>query len=183
MAKIKKIREIKSKIKIIREIERNEGEEELVEDIEKAEDDFRREVAVSSGIEASSLVLESDIKESRGAEKTQIREETRERVQLERENETTAATYGARRAGAEERSYRQYKGSDRGSMQNTGQGDSMLVQNRGTGRQANPQMGATNRGMPLVRQDVGQLNEIERVEEKREYETQKDKKRTYPWER
>src|SRR3989344_3693557 len=73
MAKIKKIREIKSKIKIIREIERNEGEEELVEDIEKAEDDFRREVAVSSGIEASSLVLESDIKESRGAEKTQLR--------------------------------------------------------------------------------------------------------------
>src|SRR3989344_3472507 len=125
MAKIKKIREIKSKIRIIREIERNEGEEELVEDIEKAESDFRREVAVSSGIKAPSLILESDVKESGGAEKTQIREETRERVQLERENQVTAATYGVRRAGAEEKSYRQYKGPDRGSMQNAGQGDMM----------------------------------------------------------
>lgn len=140
-------------------------------------------MAVSSGIEASSLVLESDVKESGEAEKTRIREETRERAQLERGNETTAATYGPRRAGAEERNYRQYRGPDRGSMQNTGQGDMMLMQNKGSDWQATSKMNATNRGMPLVRQEVGQSAEIERAEEKREYETQKEKKRTYPWER
>lgn len=181
MAKMKKVKEIKPKIKIVKEIERKEGEEELEKDMDMAEDDFRREVARTSGIAATSLVLESDVGDAGSSEKTRIREETRERVQLERENEATAITYGARTGETEERAYRQYRRATGGRMQSSGGEGSMQVQ-RSRDWETRSNLSTPSRGLPLMKQEIGPA-EIERTEEKRNYETQKERKRTYPWER
>lgn len=102
MAKIKKIKELKSKIKIIKEIKR--GESELVDDVEKAEEHvvqvFREDIS-GSEFKPPSIALESDVEESGPA--TAIQQETRER----REIEETNIAYAPRRESGAARSYQE----------------------------------------------------------------------------
>ena len=99
MPKIKKIKEIKSKIKIIKELKR--GESELVEDVEKAEEHavqvFREDVS-GSEFKPPSIVLESDVEET-----NVIQHETRERKEIEERN----IAYAPRRESGAARSYQE----------------------------------------------------------------------------
>ena len=96
MPKKRKIKEIKSKIKIVKEL--NKDKSELVEDVEKAEKDFVDETRTSAGFKASSIILDSTVEEG---ESTAIQRETREREEIEERN----ITYAPRRGAEETRGY------------------------------------------------------------------------------
>ncbi len=96
MKKVRKIKEIKPKAKIIKEIEKEETE--IMEDVAKAEESFRNEVSTITGIKAP--ILEAEIA---GSENTEIQEATREMSRLDRENKEREIQYG-RRDEAETRS-------------------------------------------------------------------------------
>ena len=87
MPKIKNVKEIKSKIKIIKEIKR--GESDLVEDVKEAEEHsvqvFRQDLS-RVNFKPPSIVLESDLAET----DTAIQQETRERKKIEERNITYA---------------------------------------------------------------------------------------------
>ena len=104
MPKIKNLKEIKSKIKIIKEIKR--GESELVEDVKEAEEHsvqvFREDL---SGVKfrPPSIALESDLSET----DTAIQQETKERNEIEERNiaYTPRGQAGAQRSYQERRNF------------------------------------------------------------------------------
>lgn len=108
MQKIKKITELKPRIKEIKKSEDNKKEKsELVEDIEKAEAEEKREASKEfssvSVFKAPAVILESSVDETKAQQRqTQIQRETEQR----REIQQTNLTYASRKEPEQRQAYR-----------------------------------------------------------------------------
>ena len=160
MPKIKKVKELKSKIKLIEEIK----SKDLVEDIKKAEKEERRNavfLAKEADFKSPSLVLESSIEEP-----TQIQQETKERIRVQERNVAMRETLGETTpyvARTSDSDYQPYVAP---------QAAARLF----TQAAASPQ-----EGQSAIKREALQPERIERVSEREEYQTRRQKKR-YPWE-
>jgi len=163
MRKVKKIREIEKKIKI-KEIDTDskphQHESSLIKEINEAEEKSAT-ITSSSEFKVPAVVLEPEVSEPT-PETTQIRRETRERNELERQNIVRGA-YSTRAEETTTYSTGYY------SPQSQQQG---MIQR---GRQISPE----EFRVPMTKQGIQPV--AERSEEREErYTTQK--RRRYPWE-
>ena len=161
MKKIKKIKEIKSKITIVKEIKSKESS--IVEKVAGAEESFRNDVSNRTKIKVP--VLEAKAENIRG--NTQIQEASREMGKLEKENKEREIRYGRRNEtetrGTYNSSVQQYRLSEQINVL--------------------PEKTLTMRGKiehEGILPKIVDSNE-ERAERYRTREDQK-KKRRYPWE-
>ena len=157
MPKITRVKELKPRIREIKEIEHDE-KSELIEEIKEAENQERESVSSSTEFNAPSLMLQSNAEPQE--QRTQIQQETRERREVDRINRAYTQT----QQGAEEREYR---------VAETLAPD--LFRERRIINQ--PQAPFTRNNAPV------QTNKVQRGEVRRDnYETQQKKKKIYPWE-
>ena len=184
MQKIKKIRELKPRIRELKHGENNK-KSELVEDIEEAETLEQRqavkEFANASEFEAPSLVLESNIEPTETqTQTTQIQQATRERQELEEQNAAYATAFQAARESSRN-SYTSFGYTSTGttSTQTTSQTISPTLKRR----EVTAQVGTTQQ----FTRDITQERQIRREGERQEYETQTQqqgsrRRRRFPWE-
>lgn len=175
MPKIKKIKELKPRIK---EIELSKEESELLEDVKEAEQQ-ERETALTRAAEtefkAPSLVLESAIENASSEEPApaQIQQATRERREMEERNEEMREALGtttAYAAAPQRRDYRTYSSTAQPMAAATPIGDvqqaNVLAQQRAAG---------------FERKQI-QAETVQREQEREEqYQTRRQRRR-YPWE-
>lgn len=108
MQKIKKITELKPRIKEIKKSDNGKKENsELVEDIEKAESEEKREASREfssvSRFKAPTIVLESSVDETEAPQRqTQIQRETQQRKEIQQTN----LTYAPRKEPEQRQAYR-----------------------------------------------------------------------------
>ncbi len=172
--KIKIIKEIKSKIKVIGEEERDESE--LEKDVGSDRNDEITEMASGGEFKAPSIVLEASANEE--ANQGDIQEATRERQSFEKEEaqrERVYSTRGRQSRDSYESTYYAAGGGTGGATAPDLFRERETVTPR-TGRQE------LRRGGAIERKEGGET--IQRVEEKDErYQTgQQQRKRRYPWE-